>query len=76
MTEPTYSIRVGGLMRCCLLTIEEDSPPTPLEHQHLRCLCGTKLIFLDGAWQWEDAPSKSQTKRVTAMKQAREKKEA
>ena len=51
----TPKIRIGGLMRCCILTIEEDAPKNPKEGDKMRCrYCKSgDIIFKDGAWEWD-----------------------
>lgn len=45
-------IRPGGLMRCCIHTIEADHQPE-FEGRVLQCLhCTDTMIFKDGVWQW------------------------
>lgn len=52
-------IRPGGLMRCCILTIQEDAATAaelPTEGKELPChYCSGKVVFRDGAWQWPGA---------------------
>lgn len=51
-------VRIGGLMRCCLQTLNEFYPDGPAkkaqEGQRLHCrFCRTgEMVFRDGAWQW------------------------
>jgi hypothetical protein len=61
MTE-AYRVKHGGLMRCCLATLDDAMvaavrPPT--EGDTLRCAyCKDEygMVFTNGAWQW-NAPS-------------------
>ena len=48
-------IRPGGLIRCCILTIEEDSPKNPAEGEKIKCrYCSSgTMIFKNGAWEWD-----------------------
>lgn len=52
-------IRHGGLMRCCLATVEEEAETrqvAPTEGETLDCkyeAAGNQnLIFRDGYWEW------------------------
>lgn len=51
-------IRIGGLMRCCVLTIEaEDRRERPIEGKEITCdQCGERLRFRAGAWEWAHEP--------------------
>lgn len=58
MTEPgNYKVRTGGLMRCCLATLEERMPTCaddPVEGEKLVCrYCSGNMVFRDGAWEWD-----------------------
>lgn len=49
------SIRIGGLLRCCLATVSEIGPPTRMlkEGDTLACsYCDDLMRFRDGAWEW------------------------
>lgn len=52
-----YKVRQGGLMRCCLASLDEameaaTSPPE--EGNTLRCkYCSNSMIFVNDAWQWD-----------------------
>jgi hypothetical protein len=53
----TVSIRIGGLLRCCTLSIREDADTRetkPKEGERLTCkYCdNTEIIFHNGAWEW------------------------
>lgn len=51
MTKP---IRIGGLMRCCIESLN-DAPAEPAEGETFRCKwCHDEagMVFRDGAWQW------------------------
>lgn len=50
--ENTPRVRMGGLMRCCLKTISEKGSVDPAEGDLLQC-GSTRIIFTDGAWQWD-----------------------
>jgi hypothetical protein len=48
------AIRMGGLMRCCIASLE-DAPPHPAEGVSFRCKYCTDeygMVFRDGAWEW------------------------
>jgi hypothetical protein len=56
----TYSRRSGGLMRCCLASLDEQmvkrleaegGPPEEGDKLTTRC-CESVLLFRDGAWEW------------------------
>lgn len=61
MSDWTYTYRIGGLMRCCLGSLDlqmavrmEDGKDAPQEGETLRTeCCNTPLIFRDGAWEWD-----------------------
>ena len=46
--------RPGGLLRCCVQTIEErPDEPEPSEGDVMECKwCSDSVIFRDGAWEW------------------------
>jgi hypothetical protein len=55
-------IRVGGLMRCCIESVEDLYPHGPGlvadEGQQLPCKYNPddpdhRMIFRDGAWEWD-----------------------
>lgn len=49
-------IRQGGLMRCCLATLDQQryNPATPaVEGDKLACICKTPMRYRDGAWEWD-----------------------
>ena len=50
-------VKQGGLMRCCLATLEELYPNGPAqvatEGQVLPCAyCSSSMIFRAGYWEW------------------------
>jgi hypothetical protein len=51
------AIRPGGLMRCCIATIEARAGDAPIEGERLECLyCKSReIVFHDGAWEWDKA---------------------
>lgn len=49
------SIRIGGVLRCCIQTANEIAPPLAMlsEGDTLRCsYCSSGLVFRRGAWEW------------------------
>lgn len=46
-------IRIGGLLRCCILSIHEHEYQG-VEGSVLQCkyCTGGSMIFHDGAWEW------------------------
>lgn len=50
------TVRIGGLMRCCLGTLDRvrtPEKPPPAEGDVIRCdHCSDSMIFRAGAWQW------------------------
>jgi len=61
VTEPVYRYRVGGLMRCCTLTLAMAYDPgepavdevQAVEGAVLPCrYCSSSMIFREGAWEW------------------------
>ena len=45
-------VRIGGLYRCCLETLEESNP-FGIEGDEISCVyCGDYMRFNDGAWEW------------------------
>lgn len=51
MAEPR--IRIGGLMRCCIQSIQEYEDVAPADDDWLQCAhCNEALIYRDGAWEW------------------------
>lgn len=47
-------VRVGGLMRCCIHTIETtEIKNEPAEGDSMECrYCSDQLRWHDGAWEW------------------------
>ena len=52
-------VRAGGLLRCCLATLEEHiaaAPAPPQEGDRLQCKhctnTGGGMVFKRGAWEW------------------------
>ena len=61
MSEPwTYSVRQGGLMRCCLQSLDDamkkrldNGDGRPAEGDRAKCdYHESWMIFRDGAWEW------------------------
>jgi hypothetical protein len=57
MSEQMDGVKQGGLMRCCLATLEELYPNGPAqiatEGQVLPCAyCSSSMIFRAGYWEW------------------------
>lgn len=56
-----YRVRQGGLMRCCIASLDEAmeaATEPPKEDDRLQCKwCGKlgtgAMIFRDGAWEWD-----------------------
>jgi hypothetical protein len=56
-----YNRRIGGLLRCCLHSLDEqmagrrdagEGPPKDGDTLRTSC-CNTPLIHRGGAWEWE-----------------------
>lgn len=50
-------IDIGGLLRCCVATIDEiarESPDMVVAHgQRASCKwCDEQIVYTDGAWRW------------------------
>lgn len=62
MNEP-YRVRRGGIMRCCLLVLDDAmvaATAPPVEGQMLKCkYCGGQMVFRDDAWEWIHAPERA-----------------
>lgn len=58
MTDRTYKVWHGGLLRCCLASLDMFMVATetdPVDGDTLNCKFhddGGGMIFRDGAWQW------------------------
>jgi hypothetical protein len=56
-----YLVRTGGLLRCCLGTLEERMPTCaeePKDGETLNCgYCVNVMVFHDGAWEWNKEAS-------------------
>ncbi len=57
-----YSVRQGGLMRCCLASLDEqmaerlergDGPPQEGDKVSCRLCPDGNMIFRSGAWEWD-----------------------
>ena len=51
---PQHRLRPGGVMRCCIATLEKRmASGPPHEGELLPCdHCSSGLIYRDGAWEW------------------------
>lgn len=48
-----WLVRQGGLMRCCLATIDNSTEPAS-EGKVKHCLyCSSSVVLKDGAWEWK-----------------------
>lgn len=58
MKGSTYKVRHGGLMRCCIQSLDQEMserPEDPKEGDRHTCqYCKEEhgMIFRDGAWEW------------------------
>jgi hypothetical protein len=51
-------IRTGGLMRCCIASIWDDTR-TDQEGMPGKCkYCEAPLLYKDGAWEWAPEPER------------------
>ena len=56
-----YAVRQGGLMRCCLQSLDDDmvkvvkgTSPTPVEGDKTKCrYCNGDMRFNKAAWEWD-----------------------
>jgi hypothetical protein len=54
-----WKLRPGGLMRCCVATLEQTmgTGDDPKEGDELLCVycknLGGGMVFKDGAWEWK-----------------------
>ena len=51
-----HMLRIGGVMRCCIATLDERvaRDREPQEGEKLPCnWCSSGLIYRDGAWEWD-----------------------
>lgn len=50
-------VMIGGLMRCCMQTLDEEMRPKaemPNEGDKLKCrYCSNRMIFSKNAWGWD-----------------------
>ena len=55
-----YRVRPGGLMRCCLSSLDElqmTSAEMPKEGDKLRCIyCSHSMVYREGSWEWAGGP--------------------
>lgn len=56
-----YEVFLGGLLRCCLATLEETMATRatlPVDGEKLRCrYCKNGMIFSASAWRWDQPPN-------------------
>jgi hypothetical protein len=61
---PTYRVRHGGLMRCCLATLQDrmaTCAPDPVEDEVIKCAqCANWMVFHDRAWEWDNQRSRQE----------------
>lgn len=51
--ERTKPLRIGGVMRCCIHTLNVAKNLFEVEGEVLKCsFCTSSLIFRDGEWEW------------------------
>lgn len=49
----TKPLRIGGVMRCCIKTLDESEHLREVEGEILKCKwCSSSLRFRAGAWEW------------------------
>ena len=56
----TYGIKHGGLLRCCLHSLDDEMvhrrdyhQPFGAENETLKCRwCDNEMIYKEGYWQW------------------------
>jgi hypothetical protein len=64
--------RQGGLMRCCIMTLEEaEIEDEPKDGDVIQCkYCKDYMVWSDGAWQWkpDETLSKSQERRLRVQR--------
>jgi hypothetical protein len=53
-SDPNRRIRIGGLLRCCIATIEtHEFKKAPKEGDEIECrYCSDRMRWHDGAWEW------------------------
>lgn len=72
----SYRVRPGGLMRCCLQTLDDEmnkATEKPTEGATLHCrYCDEPygLVYTAGAWQWNKAVESAVQRRPTPPKDA------
>lgn len=61
MSDAPLPLRIGGVMRCCVATLDAIGPPASMtkEGDTLSCsYCSSGLIVRGGAWEWwKDKPT-------------------
>ena len=50
-----YRTRIGGLVRCCIQSLwDTEFEQAPKDGDTVKCnYCPEKMIFHDGAWEWD-----------------------
>lgn len=58
-------MRIGGLLRCCIQTLNMRQPDDEADGATLECdYCDSRMIVRAGAWEWA-APESILTLRAT-----------
>lgn len=52
-------IRIGGLMRCCILTVRQREAPGQEGDVQPCQYCSSSTRFRDGAWEWAKREERS-----------------
>ena len=55
MTDP-IPINQGGLLRCCIADVYNNSTATEEGSLHVCQHCGSHLKISEGAWKWDRDP--------------------
>lgn len=65
MSGQGYNIRMGGLLRCCLSSLDgamKEATEPPKEGDTLSCkCCGDGMVYHADAWEWKGVPPKPLT---------------
>jgi hypothetical protein len=61
MKASDFSIKQGGLMRCCIQTLmETELEAKPKDGDTIRCsFCGEAMTMHKGFWQWDPDPKEA-----------------
>jgi hypothetical protein len=53
-SDPNKRVRIGGLMRCCMATLDTTViKKAPKEGDTIECrYCSDQMVWKDGAWEW------------------------